>query len=369
MRDQSPFFQRYQDHWLSKILPIVAAHQISRGGNVIFLQLENEGSFWGAWTREHPNNDPYWKHLHDLAIENGIEIPFFMSGMHHGFIPLPNDTDSSTRVNPWYATEIWTGWYDAYGSSKKDIYFKALNFMTSALALGANGFNYYMLHGGSNFDYWNNNEDASTYDYGAAIGQAGDLRPMYYTMKQYNTFASSFADILENATGDMADYQSFVTDGYLRGVRKSPQGTIVFIQGSASLHKPPTVQGVGGGIGGPIDLSSLEVAGIVLDAPLAPGIEIIEAATPILGVAHQGNTTTLVVYGKAGDKGMLTLALGNSKKQLEIDYPSGEPSETFEQVGGERLRVLALSSDLVPLTWFIGKKGDQSIVVGSSVCG
>jgi beta-galactosidase len=371
IRSNDPTYVKYQQSWLSHVLPIVAAHQINHGGNVIFVQLENEGGFWGAWTPDHPNTDPYWQRLYKDAKENGIEVPFFMSGMHHGFQPVPEDTNSADRVNPWYSTETWSGWYDIYGM-RRDVYYQILNFMTKTMARGANGFNYYMLHGGTNFDYWNNNEDASTYDYGTAIGQAGDFRPMYYQMKKYNTFATSFADILENATGDMDEYKDFVTNGYVMGVRKSPDGTIVFVQGSASQKVPVTLKGVGDGTGGTIDLEKLEVAGIVLDAPLIPApadVRIAEAATPILGVAHHGKTTTLVVYGKAGGAGVLTLKEAGVKKDFTITYPDSTPSETLERVGDQTLRILALSSDLVRDTWIVGPKDRQSVVVGPEFVG
>ena len=65
---------------------------------------------------------------------------------------------------------------------------------------GASGQNFYMLHGGSNFDSWNDNETAASYDYGTIIGQAGDLRPVYFSLKANNLFATSFSPILDNAT-------------------------------------------------------------------------------------------------------------------------------------------------------------------------
>ena len=38
------------------------------------------------------------------------------------------------------------------------------------------------------------------YDYGTIIGQAGDLRPIYFALKANNLFATSFSRILDNAT-------------------------------------------------------------------------------------------------------------------------------------------------------------------------
>jgi beta-galactosidase len=89
------------------------------------------------------------------------------------------------------STEFWSVWYSGYGSTPKDsaVYDRRT---WTILAHGGNGYNYYMAHGGSNFGYTNNDEDAASYDYGAAVGQAGDLRPVYYAFKRAAFFAHSF---------------------------------------------------------------------------------------------------------------------------------------------------------------------------------
>jgi beta-galactosidase len=89
-------------------------------------------------------------------------------------------------------------WYSQYGAKPgdADLYDRRT---WKIIAHGGNGYNYYMVHGGSNFGYTNNDEDAASYDYGAAIGQAGDLRPIYYTFKRAAWFSRSFQDVLENS--------------------------------------------------------------------------------------------------------------------------------------------------------------------------
>ena len=74
-------------------------------------------------------------------------------------------------------------------------YMRILRSQSKLLARGERP-NFYMLHGGTNFDSWNDNETAATYDYGTIIGQAGDLRPIYYAVKANQLFASSFSRIL-----------------------------------------------------------------------------------------------------------------------------------------------------------------------------
>jgi beta-galactosidase len=63
-----------------------------------------------------------------------------------------------------------------------------------------------MAHGGSDFDYFNDDEVAASYDYGAAVGQTGDLRPEYYKFKRAAWFARSFQGILETSDNATSAY-------------------------------------------------------------------------------------------------------------------------------------------------------------------
>ncbi len=108
VRTADPAFLAWNDHWYDKILPIVAAHQIHKGGNVIMVQLENEHPR-GSGT---VNGNPYFDHLRAKAKGLGIEVPFFFSGLNHGFGPSLGNL--SGRTTPWFTTEFWSGWFDLY---------------------------------------------------------------------------------------------------------------------------------------------------------------------------------------------------------------------------------------------------------------
>ena len=120
----------------------------------------------------------YFTHLQDKPLALGLEVPYFFSGLHHGSDPAGHGpwTDAG-RPNPWFTTEFWSVWYDRYGPRTPATPLTYDRRTWKIIAYGGNGYNYYMAHGGTNFGYTNNNEDAASYDYGAAVGQAGDLRP------------------------------------------------------------------------------------------------------------------------------------------------------------------------------------------------
>jgi beta-galactosidase len=268
VRQDNPAYVAAQDAWLKQVLAQVAPHQINQGGNVILVQLENEGRYWGAWTTPSSGN-PYFDHLRQDGIDDGLQVPFFMSGYHHGSIAFPENPGETNRQCPWISTEIWAGWYSNYGYEDY-AFMRVITCNDKIMARGGDGQNYYMCEGGTNFDSWNDNESAASYDYGATISEAGQPRPQYFAEKENNLFATSFAGILGNATDAEADYRGFATNARLIGARKSPAGTVVFLRGLVKNADPAVVQGVGGGMGGRIDIPALRVAHIVLDAPIVP---------------------------------------------------------------------------------------------------
>ena len=170
-QDDAPFLAAVDRFW-DRLIPIVAANQINRGGAVVMVQLENEHP--QGWGTEMPN--AYFTHLRDKALSLGLQVPYFFSGLHHGCDPAGDHPwDSVGRANPWFSTEFWSVWYDHYGPRAEDA--DTYERRTWKIwAYGGNGYNYYMAHGGSDFGYTNNNEDAASYDYGAAVGEAGDLQ-------------------------------------------------------------------------------------------------------------------------------------------------------------------------------------------------
>jgi beta-galactosidase len=367
--DDAPYLA-VNDHWYDKILPIVAAHQINRGGNVIMVQLENEhGGDWGVV------HNPYFDHLEAKAEELGIEVPHFMSGMHHGPQPTPERPVDPQARFPWYSTESWNGWFDTYGdvSSGKLRGVEAAQWNT--MAKGGAGQNFYMAHGGTDFDTWNYAGVAASYDYGAPIGQTGDLRPIYYRMKRANQLAESFPEILAGVDAT-ADYRDFVTGAEVAGARRGSTGTIIFLRNPTGHEMVAHFKD-----GTAITMRKSETFPIVQDAVIAPGVKIADTTLRVLSLAHNGGMTTVVVYGVAGDAGRLTLASGNALKAispmarasvsesggnvvLNIKIPTTGPDEYLLGDSVQQIRVVAMSTDLAWYTWVVGEQGKQSVVVG-----
>ena len=243
VRTDDPKFLAAVGPFFDKLMPIVAANQINHGGAVVLVQLENEHLAGGG--RDLPN--AYFKHLQAKALALGIEVPYFFSGLHHGGDPAGNRPwDSVGRTNPWMTTEFWSVNFDRYGAGPKDA--DTYERRTwKIFAFGGNGYNDYMAHGGTNFGYTNNDEDAASYDYGSAVGQAGDLRPTYYRYKRINGFVLSFPEIFEDSVNADADFQGVATDPAIHvTARRSPGGTAVFLDDPGTTTVKTQIKGADG---------------------------------------------------------------------------------------------------------------------------
>ena len=149
-----------------------------------------------------------------------------------------------------------------------------------------------MAYGGTNFAYTNNNEDAASYDYGAAVGQAGDLRPIYYAFKRAAWFARSFQDILADSSDATDDYKNAATNPAVRvTARRSPAGTILFLDNPSGSPVQTQVKGTDGKTypeAGPLTLTPGEIMPIVTDTVLAPNVRLVQGAARILGIRSSG---------------------------------------------------------------------------------
>jgi len=388
VREDNPEFLAAVDRWYEKVIPIIAANQIERGGAVIMVQLENEHP--QGWGTDMPNG--YFRHLRDKAVSLGLEVPLFFSGLHHGSDPAgEHPWDSKGRANPWYCTEFWPGWYDLYGPLDPARARQFERGLWKILAYGGNGFNFYMLHGGTNFEAWNDDEVASSYDYGAAIGQAGDLRPIYYRFKRAALFARSFADVLEDSVNATEDYQGYATNSALRiTARKSPAGDILFLDNNSNAPTETQVRDEGSfaPVAGPMSLAPGEILPIVKNVHLLPDVTLKLAAARLLGIVDQGEAMTLIAYGPPGDpielrfavpahgvtvwQGAPGLALDPAhpgRLTLTAKIPQDRVEGYLFTVGGKKVRVLVTDAAIADHTWTIEVGNSRYILCNTPYVG
>ncbi|WP_125773313.1 glycoside hydrolase family 35 protein [Antribacter gilvus] len=208
VRRAEPQFLEAIGGYYADVLPILAERQVTRGGPVLAVQVENE---YGAYGDDSPEERAsYLRALVDLTRAQGIEVPLFTCDQandeHLARGGLPELLRTATfgsrsaerlatlrRHQPWgplACMEFWDGWFDSWGLHHHTTppEANALD-LDDLLAAGAS-VNVYMFHGGTNFGLTNGANDKGTYlpittsyDYDAPLAEHGVVTPKYLAMR------------------------------------------------------------------------------------------------------------------------------------------------------------------------------------------
>lgn len=177
--------------------------QITRGGNIIMVQVENEFGSYGT-------DKPYVSAIRNLVREAGFtDVPLFQCDWSSNFTNNALDdllwtVNFGTGANieeqfkklkelrpetPLMCSEFWSGWFDHWGRKHET---RDAATMVSGIKdmLDRNiSFSLYMTHGGTTFGWWGGANNpaysamCSSYDYDAPISEAGWLTPKYYQLR------------------------------------------------------------------------------------------------------------------------------------------------------------------------------------------
>jgi beta-galactosidase len=178
--------------------------QISEGGPIILVQLENEYGSYG-------NDKQYLRDLRDILVKAGFTVPLFTSDGGAQYLlesgTLPDITPvvnfgggpegefgalTKFRQNiPLMCGEFWCGWFthwsdSLWGRSDAKAQAKELEWMLTT----GKSFNLYMFHGGTNFGFTAGSNhaklfepDVTSYDYDAPLDEAGRPTPKFFTFR------------------------------------------------------------------------------------------------------------------------------------------------------------------------------------------
>ena len=192
------------DRFFDDFIPRITKHQITKGGNIILVQVENEYGSYG-------DDSEYIRYLADGMKRRGINVPFFTSDgaeyqmLTGGTLPdIHKTANFGSRAKEQFArlreyqpdgplmcTEFWNGWFDHWTENhhSRDPQ-DAANALDEILSLGAS-VSAYMFHGGTNFGYMNgaNDYDAyeptvSSYDDDAPVNENGALTEKYFKFRE-----------------------------------------------------------------------------------------------------------------------------------------------------------------------------------------
>ncbi|MFT3745269.1 MAG: beta-galactosidase [Pyrinomonadaceae bacterium] len=217
VRGSDPKFLAASEKYMMQVGKQLAPLQITRGGNIIMAQIENE---YGSFGSDHA----YMKAVRDQITAAGFDVTLFTSdgpgakNLDGG--TLPNDLavinfgagdnvadqfkefDKRWPERPRMVGEYWVGWFDHWGEThhplppwggnekrvQHEVPAEGIEWMLS----NNTSFNVYMFHGGTTWGFMagaNSSRDmpiqpdTSSYDYGSPLDEAGRPNAKFFALR------------------------------------------------------------------------------------------------------------------------------------------------------------------------------------------
>ncbi|NDV94272.1 beta-galactosidase [Dysgonomonas sp. 521] len=203
LREQDPYYMERTKLFMSEVGKQLSGLQITKGGNIIMVQVENEYGSFGT-------DKPYIAEIRDIVKGAGFtEVPLFQCDWNSNFENNAledlvwtinfgtgaNIDDQFRRLQelrpntPLMCSEFWSGWFDHWGAKHETRSAEALVHGMKEMLDRNISFSLYMTHGGTSFGHWgganfpNFSPTCTSYDYDAPIGESGNITPKYYEVR------------------------------------------------------------------------------------------------------------------------------------------------------------------------------------------
>lgn len=203
VRTLDPYFMERTGIFMQEVGKQLADLQITRGGNIIMVQVENEYGSYGE-------DKPYVSAIRDLVKEAGFtEVPLFQCDWSSNFTrnaleDLLWTVNFGTGANidnqfkklkelrpntPLMCSEFWSGWFDHWGRKHETRPAKDMVQGIKDMLDRNISFSLYMTHGGTTFGHWGGancpaySAMCSSYDYDAPISEAGWTTEKYFLLR------------------------------------------------------------------------------------------------------------------------------------------------------------------------------------------
>ena len=202
--------QNYFNHLAAQVKDL----QITHGGPIILVQAENEFGSYVAQRNDIPleEHKAYSAAIKHELLDAGFDVPLFTSdgswlfkgGTIAGALPAANGEDNIDNLKkavneyhhgegPYMVAEFYPGWLDHWAEPFQRVPAASVVNQTEKYLKSGVSFNFYMIHGGTNFaftsgaNYDKNHDiqpDITSYDYDAPISEAGWATPKYTALRK-----------------------------------------------------------------------------------------------------------------------------------------------------------------------------------------
>ena len=200
--------------YINKLAQQVKNWQVSKGGPVIMVQVENEFGSYVSQRKDIPMEEHrrYNEAIRQILMGSGLTGPFFTSdgsglfdgGSLQGVLPAANGEDNVENLKkavnkyhnnegPYMVAEYYPGWLHHWAEPFPNIPVDQVTQQVEKYLKNDINFNFYMVHGGTNFAFtsganYNNDHDIqpdlTSYDYDAPITEAGWASPKYLAVRE-----------------------------------------------------------------------------------------------------------------------------------------------------------------------------------------
>jgi beta-galactosidase len=212
IRTVYPPYMTAVERYIRAIAPVVRPLLVTHGGPILMVQIENEYGSYG-------NDRAYLERLRELWKAQGIDVPFYTADgptphmLEAGSLPgAAVGLDSGSEERHWalartmvpgvpvFSSETYPGWLTHWGEPWATPSVDELQKDVQFLLANGKSFNFYVVHGGTNFGFTAGansgskgfEADVTSYDYDAPIDEQGRATPKY----------SALRVLLASATGD-----------------------------------------------------------------------------------------------------------------------------------------------------------------------
>ena len=205
VRCMDPRYMQAAERYIQALAQEVNGLQVTKGGPILMVQVENEYGSYG-------NDRTYMNRLKEVWQQNGIEVPFYtadgptpymleagsLPGAAVGLDSGTNDKnfEQASKANPnvpSFCSELYPGWLTHWGEKWQRPDTASLIKEVKWLMDHKKSFNFYVIHGGTNFGYWAGanafsptqyQPDVTSYDYDAPVNEMGQATPKYLALQK-----------------------------------------------------------------------------------------------------------------------------------------------------------------------------------------
>jgi beta-galactosidase len=196
LRSTDPRFIKAARRFLLEVGRVLGAQQVTRGGPILMVQVENEYGSFGK-------DAAYLGLLKQALVDGGFNVPLFacnpVGDLANGYrsdlfqvvnfgAGMAKDAFEALReyqpTGPLMNGEYYPAWFDMWGRKHHTGAAEPIVADLEYMLANRHSFSIYMAHGGTSFGLWAGADrpfspDTTSYDYDAPISEAGWITPKF----------------------------------------------------------------------------------------------------------------------------------------------------------------------------------------------